>query len=76
MFARVDVPVGGRVSLPASHASCHVFAEAERGWWCFLCARGGRIYDLASLLEGGAWGRDLRGEAFWQLRRIVEAAVR
>jgi hypothetical protein len=29
------------------YASCQVFAEAERGWWCFGCSRGGRIYNLA-----------------------------
>jgi signal transduction histidine kinase len=43
-----------------AYASCQVYAEAEQGWWCFGCQRG-RIYDLASLLSGGAWGRELRG---------------
>jgi hypothetical protein len=42
-----------------AYASCQVYAEAEQGWWCFGCARGGRIYDLASLLSGGPWGREL-----------------
>ena len=56
-------------------ASCQVYAEAEQGWWCFGCSRGGRIYDLASLMSGGAWGRELRGEAFRSARELVEAAV-
>lgn len=51
--------------------SCRVYATAQRGWWCFGCARGGRIYDLASLLLGGPWGRDLRGEPFRQARELV-----
>jgi hypothetical protein len=51
-----------------SHASCQVFEEPERGWWCYGCSRGGRIYDLASLMAGGPWGRDLREDAFLQAR--------
>jgi hypothetical protein len=47
-----------------AHASRQVYAEAEQDRWCFGCARGGRIYDLASLLFGGVWGASLRGEAF------------
>jgi hypothetical protein len=42
-------------------ASCRLY---EDHWWCFGCERGGGIYDLASLLEGGPWGTGLRGEAF------------
>jgi hypothetical protein len=73
----VDVPAAdGMVKCPLpdhddAYASCQVFAEAERGWWCFGCARGGRVYDLASLLKGGPWGRELRGDAF---SRAVELA--
>jgi hypothetical protein len=59
-----------------AYASCQVYGEAEQGWWCFGCSRGGRIYDLASLLSGGAWGRELRGEAFRSVRELVAAAVR
>jgi hypothetical protein len=50
-----------------------VFAEAERGWWCYGCARGGRIYDLASLLSGGPCGERLRGDAFRAARELVAA---
>jgi hypothetical protein len=77
----VRVPDGGgmvRCPLPDHHdayASCQVYAEAEQGWWCFGCARGGRIYDLASLLSGGPWGRELRGEAFRAARELVAAAL-
>jgi hypothetical protein len=66
----IEVPAAdGIVKCPLpdhddAYASCQVFAEAERGWWCYGCARGGRIYDLASLLVEGPRGRDLRGDAF------------
>lgn len=36
---------------PLRRASCHVYAEAGRAGGCFGCARGGRTYDLASLLS-------------------------
>src|SRR3954452_1432741 len=36
----------------------------QAGWFCYGCCRGGRIFDLASLLIGGPWGADLRGDAF------------
>jgi hypothetical protein len=72
---------GGMVKCPLpdhddAYASCQVFGEADQGWWCFGCARGGRIYDLASLMSGGAWGRELRGEAFRSVKEMVAAAVR
>jgi hypothetical protein len=81
-LAGVRIPDGGgMVECPLpdhddAYASCHVYAEAEQGWWCFGCSRGGRIYDLASLMSGGSWGRDLRGEAFRWVREMVAAAVR
>jgi hypothetical protein len=39
---------GGMVKCPLpdhddAYASCQVYGEAEQGWWCFGCARGGRI---------------------------------
>jgi hypothetical protein len=80
-LAGVGVPdAGGMVHCPLpghddAYASCQVYAEAEQGWWCFGCSRGGRIYDLASLLAGGAWGRELRGEAFRSVRELVAAAL-
>jgi hypothetical protein len=59
-----------------AYASCRVWPEADQGRSCFGCARGGRIYDLASLLSGGAWGASLPGEAFRAARVLVVAAVR
>ena len=47
----------------------------ERGWWCFGCSRGGRIFDLASLLAHGAWGRELRGDAFVAAIELARAAL-
>jgi hypothetical protein len=44
----------------------------ESGWYCFGCGRGGRIFDLASLLIGGPWGLDLRGDAFRAARAELE----
>ena len=58
-----------------AYATCQVYAEAEQGWWCFGCARGGRSYDLASLRNGGPWGRELRGDAFRAARELVAAAL-
>jgi hypothetical protein len=78
----VRVPgAGGMVRCPLpdhddAYASCQVYAEAEQGWWCFGCSRGGRIYDLASLLSGGVWGAGLRGEAFRLVREMAAAALR
>jgi hypothetical protein len=67
-----------RCPLPGhedSYASCHVYPEPDRGFWCFGCSRGGGIYDLASLMAGGPWGRELRGAAFLQARRFARSAV-
>jgi hypothetical protein len=77
----IEVPASGRMvkcPLPDhddAYASLQVFAEAERGWWCFGCGRGGRIYDLASLLSGGPWGRELRGEAFVAAVGLAQTAL-
>jgi len=80
-LAGVEVPTGGDMipcPLPDhedSHTSCQVFAEAERGWWCYGCARGGRMYDVASLLAGGPWGRELRHDAFARAREFAAAGL-
>jgi hypothetical protein len=44
--------------------SCLVYGRPERGFYCFGCARGGGLYDLASLMLGGPWGAELRGADF------------
>ena len=52
--------------------SLHVYEDAQRGWYCFGCGRGGSIYDLgAPLLRRGT-----RGEDFVKLRRELAAIVR
>ena len=66
---------GGYVRCPLHEErvpSCMVYASPERGWRCFGgCDAGGSIYDLASLLDGGPWGRALRGEQFLEVKRRV-----
>jgi hypothetical protein len=40
--------------------------DSTQGWKCHSvsCGAGGAIYDLASVLLGGPYSRELRGEAF------------
>jgi hypothetical protein len=62
-------PTGGDIRCPLpghedQYASCHVYAEPGRGFWCFGCRRGGGATDLVSLLDWGPCGRELRGAAF------------
>ncbi len=81
-LTHVDVPEGGgHIDCPLPDhdertASCHVWPDAERGWWCFGCSRGGGIYDLASLLAGGPSGAALRGTAFGRARASVASRLR
>lgn len=75
LLAGIEVgPDGGMVVCPVhaeSAPSCQVFAETDRGWRCFGCGQGGRIYDLASALDGGPTGRALAGEDFKRVKRRV-----
>ena len=77
-LAGVRVPRNGLVSCPApwhhdTHPSCSVGRRAEQGWCCHSasCGARGAIYDLASVLSGGPWGPQLRGEAFARARAHV-----
>ena len=77
-LAGIAVPRGGLVRCPASwhadvHPSCSVGTDASQGWKCHgsSCGAGGAIYDLASVLLGGPWGRELRGEQFNRARAYV-----
>jgi hypothetical protein len=77
-LAGTVVPRDGLVSCPASahedrHPSCSVGSNPEQGWCCHSgsCGARGAIYDLASVLLGGPWGRELRGEAFKRARAYV-----
>ena len=47
--------------------------DASQGWRCHAggCGARGAIYDLASVLLGGPWGPQLRGEAFKRARAYV-----
>ena len=77
-LAGIDVPRGGLVSCPASwhedrHPSCSVGTDPSQGFCCHSgsCGARGAIYDLASVLLGGPYGRELRGEAFRRARAYV-----
>ena len=77
-LAGIVVPRDGLVSCPAPghldrNPSCSVGAGPDRGWCCHAggCGARGAIYDLASVLLGGPWGRELRGEAFKRARAYV-----
>jgi hypothetical protein len=47
--------------------SFHVY-DAERGWYCFGCGRGGDVYNLAGYL----WGIDSRGPGFREIRERLQ----
>ena len=75
-------PRRGLVSLPGAGARGPppVLQRRRRrpasGWCCHAgtCGARGAIYDLASVLDGGPWGRELRGEAFTRARARVREA--
>jgi hypothetical protein len=80
-LAGVTVPRDGLVSCPAvghhdRHPSCSVGSDPSQGWRCHAggCGARGAIYDLASVLLGGPWGPQLRGEAFKRARAYVADA--
>jgi hypothetical protein len=77
-LAGIDVPQRGLLRCPAPwhedrHPSCSVGATASQGWCCHAgsCGARGAIYDLASVLLGGPYGNDLRGEHFKRARAYV-----
>jgi hypothetical protein len=77
-LAGVVVPRDGLVCCPAvSHEdripSCSVGTDASQGWRCHAggCGARGAIYDLASVLLGGPWGPELRGDQFRRARAYV-----
>jgi hypothetical protein len=79
-LAGISVPRGGLVCCPAPwhedrHPSCSVGTDPAQGWCCHSsgCGARGAIYDLASVLAGGPWGRELRGDAFHRAHaRVAE----
>jgi hypothetical protein len=77
-LAGIVVPADGLVSCPAPghidrHPSCSVGTDPDQGWCCHSgrCGARGAIYDLASVLLGGPWGPELRGDAFKRARAYV-----
>jgi hypothetical protein len=77
-LAGIVVPRDGLVSCPAPehedrNPSCSVGTGPDQGWCCHsgCCGARGAIYDLASVLLGGPWGHELRGEAFQRARAYV-----
>jgi hypothetical protein len=77
-LAGIEVPRDGLVRCPASwhedrHPSCSVGVTSAQGWCCHSgsCGARGAIYDLASVLLGGPFGQELRGEAFKRARAYV-----
>lgn len=59
-------------SHPDEHPSCHVGGPNPTMWQCQSCEAAGSIYDLASLVLGGPYGRGLlHGEAFKAARKLV-----
>jgi hypothetical protein len=75
-LAGIVVPRDGLVHCPAHEdrvPSCSVGTDASQGWRCHAggCGVRGAIYDLASVLLGGPWGRELRGETFKRARAYV-----
>ena len=75
-LAGIVVPRDGLVHCPAHEdriPSCSVGTDASQGWRCHAggCGARGAIYDLASVLLGGPWGPQLRGEAFKRARAYV-----
>jgi hypothetical protein len=77
-LAGIVVPRDGLVSCPAPghddrNPSCSVATSPDQGWCCHAggCGARGAIYDLASVLLGGPFGHELRGEAFNRARAYV-----
>lgn len=73
-LCHVEVPDrGGTICCPVpGHEdrtpSFHVYAEPDRGWYCFgACACGGSIYDLGAVL----FGIEPRGREFHDLRKLL-----
>lgn len=71
LLTDADVPDrGGHVRCPLPHhedrtPSCYVYPDAEAGWYCYGCDRGGSLIDFGAAL----WGIDPRGPGYRDLRR-------
>ena len=57
---------------PDRNPSCSVRGPRPELWCCQACGAAGSIYDLASLVLGGPWGRGrLSDDAFRRARAYV-----
>ena len=56
---------GGQERTPSLHA----YAEAEAGWWCYSCDRGGTLIDFGAAL----YGIEPRGRGYHEVRRRLAA---
>ncbi len=74
-LAGITVPAGGGlIRCPAhddDHPSCSVSGDHGAVWFCHACGAGGTIFDLSSVVLGGPWGPELRGQAFKRARAYV-----
>ncbi len=65
----------GKVACPFHDdgtPSLHVYEDAERGWACFGCGRGGTIIDFGAEL----FGIEPRGADYHRIRERLEADLR
>jgi hypothetical protein len=72
----LQIPASGMVCCPLpdhddTHPSFRAYNDPQEGWFCFGCARGGTIYDLA----GELWGLQTRGDQFIELRKRLARAL-
>lgn len=68
----LEIGRDGKVCCPFhddSTPSLHVYDEAEHGWHCFGCGRGGTIIDFGAAL----YGLEPRGQGFHEIRRRLDA---
>ena len=68
----IRVPRTGKIACPFHDdrtPSLHVYPEADQGWFCFGCRRGGSVYDFAADL----WSMTTRGAEFARLRERLSA---
>ena len=68
----LDIGRDGKVACPFhddSTPSLHVYDDAESGWTCFGCGRGGTIIDFGAAL----YNLEPRGQGFHEIRRRLDA---
>lgn len=67
-LAQVQFDGRGKCRCPLHEERTASFSVNAKGWHCFGCAAGGKIYEFA----GALWGLDTKGEDFNAIhRRLV-----